>query len=93
MRWKLFATLSEAAGSREVDVSVAEEQSTLQTAFAALLEQHPELEGHVVDEDGTLYDHIRLLCDGADPFHGGDGWETDLDEIDELALFPPVSGG
>jgi molybdopterin synthase sulfur carrier subunit len=93
MRWKLFATLAEAAGDNEVDVSVDAGEATLREAFDALLATYPDLERHVLDEDGSLQDHVRLLCDGEDPFRERDGWETDLSGVGELALFPPVSGG
>lgn len=93
MRWKLFATLSETAGDNVVDVSVDTEDATLRDALDDLLATHPELKPQVLNDDGSLQDHIRLLCDGEDPFRTGDGWETKLADVDELALFPPVSGG
>lgn len=92
MHWKLFANLAEAAGEREVGVDV-ESGATLRDAFDALLAAHPELEDEVLDEDGDLYEHVRLLHEGTDPFAEGDGFETAVDDGDELALFPPVSGG
>lgn len=93
MRWKLFATLSETVGETVIETSTASEEPTLRDAFDALLASYPELEAQVLDDDGELQDHIRLLCDGEDPFRALDGWETDLSETEELALFPPVSGG
>ncbi|EMA36641.1 ubiquitin-like small modifier protein 1 [Halococcus hamelinensis] len=91
MHWKLFATLAETAGEREVPVSV-EPNATLADALAALFERHPALETEIV-EDGTVRDHINLLRNGEDPFADGDGLDTRLDEGDELAAFPPVTGG
>lgn len=93
MRWKLFATLREAAGEDELHVPVESEEPTVEDAFEALLAAQPELEPEVLDESGDLYSHVRLLHEGTDPFHAGDGWETPLSAGDELALFPPVSGG
>jgi len=92
MEWRLFATLSETAGEDRVTLDV-EGEATLREAFDALLETHPALSGEVLDEDERLYDHVRLLVDGGDPFAEADGWETTVDEGTELALFPPVSGG
>lgn len=91
MDWRLFATLAEAAGEDEVTVDV-DGETTLQEAFDALLELHPDLTAEVLDDD-ALYDHVRLLVDGTDPFAEQSGWETVVDEETELALFPPVSGG
>lgn len=93
MRWKLFATLAETAGDNELEVSVGTDDPTLRDALDALFVAHPDLESQVLDEDGALQDHIRLLCDGSDPFHDGDGWDTDVSDTEEIALFPPVTGG
>ncbi|MFC7134819.1 MULTISPECIES: ubiquitin-like small modifier protein 1 [Salinibaculum] len=92
MQWRLFATLAEAAGEAEAAVPT-EGEVTLREAFDALLETHPSLEPEVFDEEGHLYDHVRLLVDGSDPFATGEGWDTTVDGDTELALFPPVSGG
>jgi molybdopterin synthase sulfur carrier subunit len=93
MRWKLFATLAETAGGNEITVSVDEGEPTLRDAFEALLAAHPDLESQVLDDKGALQNHVRLLCDGTDPFHEGEGWETTVSDAEELALFPPVTGG
>jgi len=93
MRWKLFATLAETAGTNELDVPVESAEPTLRDAVEALLAVEPELEARVLDADGDLQPHIRLLCDGEDPFRTADGWETDLSAVEEVALFPPVTGG
>ncbi len=93
MRWKLFATLSETAGDNEIDLSIEAEDPTLRDALDALLASHPALEAQVLADDGSLQDHIRLLCDGEDPFRTREGWETNVSDAAELALFPPVSGG
>jgi len=92
MKWKLFANLAETAGRKEVDVDV-DPGETFGDAFAALLDAHPELEPEVLDEDGEIRDHIRVLRNGDNPFVVDDGHDTVLAEGDELALFPPVSGG
>lgn len=92
MEWRLFANLAEAAGTKHVEVD-AEPGDTLEAAFDQLLESSPELEALVLDADGDLEDHIRLLRNGRDPFRDDVGFETVLDADDELALFPPVSGG
>jgi len=93
MQWKLFATLAETAGAREVVVSPETKRPTVEDAYEALIDEYPELESEVAEADGSLQSHVRLLCDGRDPFHEGDGWDEPVDDVDELALFPPVSGG
>lgn len=93
MRWKLFATFAETAGTSTPEVPVDTDQPTLRDALDALLASYPALEPDLLDENGQLHEHVRLLHDGRDPFHGGDGWQTAVESDDELALFPPVSGG
>lgn len=90
MYWKLFATLAETAGEDRVPVEGGE---TVGDALDALLTAHPDLESEVLDDDGELQDHVRLLHEGTDPFSAGDGLATPVEAGDELALFPPVSGG
>lgn len=91
MQWKLFATLAETAGS-EVTVP-ADEVMTLRETVDALLAAEPALEDQLLTESGEFREHIRLLHEGEDPFAAGDGWETAVGPDDELAAFPPVSGG
>jgi molybdopterin synthase sulfur carrier subunit len=92
MEWRLFANLAEAAGTKRVEVP-AEAGDTFGDAFEQLLEAHPELEAEVLDDEGELRDHIRVLRNDHNPFVTDEGYDTVLEEGDELALFPPVSGG
>ncbi|WP_222920059.1 ubiquitin-like small modifier protein 1 [Natrinema sp. SYSU A 869] len=89
--WKLFADLAERAGDKHVTVDAAA-GDTVGDAFEALLEAAPELEGRVL-EDGELRSQINVLRNGTNVLVEEDGMETVLEEGDELALFPPVSGG
>lgn len=91
MEWKLFADLSEVAGDRNVAVDV-DPGATVGDALDALFAARPALEERVLDDDGDLRDHINVLRNGESVFDG-DGLATELDAGDELALFPPVSGG
>jgi molybdopterin synthase sulfur carrier subunit len=91
MEWRLFATLAEAAGDTEVAVDA--DGDTVGDAFDALLAAYPALEAEVLDAEGDLASHVRLLHEGRDPFAEAEGFDTPVAEGDELALFPPVSGG
>jgi molybdopterin synthase sulfur carrier subunit len=92
MHWKLFADLAEAAGDREIPVAV-EPGATVGEALDALLADHPALADRVLDADDELVEHVNLLHNGGNVFTDADGLATELSEGDELALFPPVSGG
>lgn len=90
MEWKLFADLAEIAGDRVVEVD-ADPGDTVGDALDALLEAHPDLRDRILD-DGEIAEHINVLRNGRNVVHGDD-LDATLDEGDELALFPPVSGG
>ncbi|QLG26327.1 MoaD/ThiS family protein [Halorarum halophilum] len=90
MGWKLFADLAEAAGTREPDVGVGD-ADTLREALDALLDAHPALTERVLDEEGALREHVNVLRNG-DPV-GDEGLAAPVEADDDLALFPPVSGG
>ena len=90
MRWKLFADLAEVAGGKEIEVG-AEPGETVGEALAELVAERPELEDRIY-EAGELRDHINVLRNGTN-VHSEDGLDTELEDGDELALFPPVSGG
>ncbi|RZH69340.1 ubiquitin-like small modifier protein 1 [Natrinema altunense] len=89
--WKLFADLAERAGDKHVTVDAAA-GDTVGDALEALLEAAPELEDRVL-EDGELRSQINVLRNGTNVLVEEEGMETVLDADDELALFPPVSGG
>ncbi|MFB6086474.1 MAG: ubiquitin-like small modifier protein 1 [Halodesulfurarchaeum sp.] len=90
MEWKLFADLAETAGEKRVAVDLGN-GATAKDALEALFEVHPELRDRVL-EDGAVVSHVNLLVDGED-VRGLDGLDTSLESAEELALFPPVSGG
>ena len=90
MEWTLFADLRDVAGDRRVEVEV-DPGATLETALEALLDARPALRERVTDDDGGLQPHVNVYRNGE--AIDDDEFRTAVDEGDELALFPPVSGG
>jgi len=86
VQWKLFADLAEVAGTGQPTVET--DAATVGGALSALLEAYPALADRVTDDDGELRDHVNLLREGEPAT-----LDTPVDPDDELALFPPVSGG
>jgi ubiquitin-like small archaeal modifier protein (SAMP) len=84
--WRLFADIAEAAGARTVELPV-EAPATVETALAALCAAHPAVGARVLADDG-LREEVNLLCNGATC-----ALDAPVADGDELALFPPVSGG
>lgn len=90
MEWTLFADLRDAAGDRHVQVELSD-GATLGEALAALLEARPALCERVTDDDGELAAHVNVYRNGQAVDR--EGFDDAVDDSDELALFPPVSGG
>ncbi|MFC4436572.1 MULTISPECIES: ubiquitin-like small modifier protein 1 [Natrialbaceae] len=90
--WKLFADLAERAGDKHVTVDAAA-GDTVGDALEDLLADRSDLEARVLDDDGELRSQINVLRNGTNVLVEEEGLETELEEGDELALFPPVSGG
>jgi molybdopterin converting factor subunit 1 len=76
---RLFARLSELAGRREIEVELGEGLSAGE-AYRLLCTRHPELAGY---EGSVMY---AINAEYVQPEHP-------LQDGDELALIPPVSGG
>ena len=89
--WKLFADLAEHAGDKHVTVD-ASAGDTVGDALEQLVADRPDLEARVLD-DGELRSQINVLRNGTNVLVEEEGLETELEDGDELALFPPVSGG
>jgi len=92
MEWQLFADLSDVAGDDRVAVEVPE-GATVGDALDALVDARPALGERVLADDGSLHVHVNVLVNGENVRTEGGGLETPIEPGDELAMFPPVSGG
>ena len=91
MEWRLFADLAEHAGDKRV--SVDGDPDDVGDALDRLLEEHPDLESRVLTDGGDVREHVNVLRNGTNVAAEEEGLETAVEDGDELALFPPVSGG
>ena len=84
--WRLFADLAEVADGREHTVSV-DVDATVGDAIDALLAEAAGLEDRVLDDD-TVANDVNLMRNGSPTAPS-----ASVDDGDELAMFPPVTGG
>ncbi|MBN2488317.1 MAG: MoaD/ThiS family protein [Methanosarcinaceae archaeon] len=88
---KLFANLREHAGKSELMAS----GDTVLDVLNMLTEQFPPLKEMIFEkecEEPELCGYINVFVNG-NSIHHLDGLSTRLEEDDEIAIFPPVSGG
>jgi molybdopterin synthase sulfur carrier subunit len=88
---RVYASLRQIVGAREVDVP-AGEGSTVRDALLALVEKYPGLADSLWQGGDHLSGHVAVLLNGRDLRHL-DGLDTRVEEGDILHIFPPVGGG
>ncbi|MGZ4849211.1 MAG: ubiquitin-like small modifier protein 1 [Halobacteriota archaeon] len=84
---RLFANIREITGSPELKLSAR----SIGELLDSLVATHPALQD-VLFDDGTLRPYITVLVNGRNIRDIG-GVQTALADGDEVAIFPPVSGG
>ena len=84
---KLFGNLRRHAGEAVVTASGGTVWDVLETLFA----QYPTLKSAIID-DGQLRPHIRVMVNDRDS-ELADGLETAVSANDQIAIFPPITGG
>lgn len=92
MEVKLFANLVDIADQRRISIDPSE-APTLEEALDVLFETAPGLRDEVLEDDGAPCDHINILVNGTNIDHENGGLDRQLHPDDEIAIFPPVSGG
>ncbi|GMR10787.1 MAG: hypothetical protein BMS9Abin28_1610 [Anaerolineae bacterium] len=91
MKIRLYATLRQIAGTREVEMPV-EGQQAVGEVLRALVERYPRLSEAIWNADGSLANHVAVVLNGRDVRHL-DRVDTPVSDDDRLAVFPPVGGG
>jgi molybdopterin synthase sulfur carrier subunit len=91
MKVRMFGTLRQFVGAKEVEVYV-EAGDTVWNMLEKLTAEYPTLRGRVLDDDGNLQSSINVLVNGRS-IRFLDGLNSIIQEGDKLALFPPVGGG
>ncbi|SES63623.1 molybdopterin synthase subunit MoaD [Methanococcoides vulcani] len=88
---KLFANLRESAGESEMEM----QGENVQEILDGLLTRFPQLQELIfndVEGNRELRSYINILINGNNILHL-EGLDTIVNDDDEIAIFPPVSGG
>lgn len=91
MKVRLFATLRQVAGTKEVEVDL-EAGATVRHALERLVDLYPNLKEEIFTERGELQSSVIILLKGRN-IGLEEGLDTVLGKDDYLAIFPPVAGG
>ena len=91
MRVKIFATLRQLVGEKEVEVRV-DADDTVRNVLEKLTAEYPALRQHIWDDEGNLQRFIIVLINGRS-IKFLDGLKSAIRESDQLALFPLLGGG
>ncbi len=91
MKWKLFANFAEVAGEREIEIKM-DNVVTVEGALEDLFGQIPTLRELVMNEEMKVHEHVQVLCNGEE-IRGRKFSEMTIEDGDELAIIPPMSGG
>lgn len=92
MQFNLYATFRLLAGIKNIQLNLPDGTTVLQ-AVHALVEQHPVLRSHWLDEAGEIHAHVHIFINGQDVQNMEQGVASPLKQGDVLDFFPPVGGG
>ncbi|MFX0116617.1 MAG: ubiquitin-like small modifier protein 1 [Candidatus Hodarchaeota archaeon] len=90
MKIRLFASLRERIGQKELEIT-KEEAKTVQKLIELLIRRYPEAEDLLV-RDGELSSFYHILINGKN-ITLLDGTKTIFNEDDTVAILPPIGGG
>ena len=91
MQIRLYATLRQIAGTRELEIPV-EVNQTVGDVLRTLVTRYPKLDEAIWHPDGSLAGHVAVILSGRDIRHLSEV-DTPVSEDDRLDVFPPVGGG
>jgi sulfur-carrier protein len=86
------ATSRQAVGGTHVDVEWSD-GLTVWGFVTQMVERHPALGPQLLDGEGKLARHIRVMVNGRDAPYLSTGRDTLPCEADKIDVFPPVGGG
>ena len=90
MEIRFYATLRPLVGGRTVQLN--DPPSTVGAVLHRLIDEHPGLEGKLLDDSGAVRRFVAVMLNGRDIRHL-DGLATPVPPDADMDIFPPVAGG
>jgi molybdopterin synthase sulfur carrier subunit len=84
---RLFANFREFTKTGELEI----EGNTVRDVLETICSKYPGLE-NILFKDGILQPYVNIFLNGENILESG-GLDSSLEQGDEVAIFPPVSGG
>ena len=84
---RFFANFREFTKIGELEI----EGNTVRDVLEIICSKYPGLE-NILFKDGNLQPYVNIFLDGGNVLESG-GLDSSLKQGDEIAIFPPVSGG
>jgi len=92
MQVQLYATFRLIAGEKTIQIDFPS-GTPLMTVINEVVNRHPILSTHWLNDEGELHAHVHCFVNGEDIANLPLGVETPLNESDVVDFFPPVAGG
>jgi MoaD family protein len=89
---KLFATLRDIAGQKELEIPF-EEGQTVRQLIADITDVCPALGEQIMNDDGELSGLVHILIHGRHVHWMDDGLDSVIRDKDQIVLIPPAAGG
>lgn len=87
-----YATFRPLVGGKTIEAPLRD-GSTLQELLQTLAAEYPLLRPALLDQSGSLFDHVHVFVNGREAKYHTQALDTPLKEGDIVDIFPPVGGG
>jgi molybdopterin synthase sulfur carrier subunit len=88
---RFFGSFKQATQKRDIEISIPN-GSTVAILLAKIIAKHPSLQGLILDNNLQLGSWVVILINGRN-MSIFEGVDTQLNDGDVVAVFPPVAGG
>ena len=75
-------------GESSIDVNGGNVEQILEELFSA----HPDIKGHLVEDDGSLRNFVNIFIEGEDIRQGG-GMNAEVPDGSDVRIIPSIAGG